>query len=151
MEFKEIVQKQFERAGWSQGRNVRKNFEDKIQNFNSTPIHVKEFLSSYGNLVIEDCNPDNSEVINTLDTDIRYVERMIEDEMPFSDQLYRIGYYYPDHYMVYTDKEGAVYLIGDSYLKISNDFKIGIENLMEDDWANTLEWNFETNEWVNEY
>ena len=117
MEFKKNIQEQFKKAGWYQGRNVKRLFESKIKNFEQLPIHVKEFHINYGNLLIEDCKPYKSDVINTLNTDIQYVENIIEDRFPFSKRLFRIGYYYPDHYMVFTDNEKNIYLVGDFYYK----------------------------------
>lgn len=151
MEFKNNVQEQFKKAGWFKGRDAKNIFENKIKDFNSLPSHVKEFLINYGNLLIEDSKPYESEVINTLNTDIRYIENIIERSLPFSDELYRIGYYYPDHYFVFTDKEKNIYLVGDYFYKMNSNFEKGIENLIEDDWNNSLEWNPETKEWVDEY
>lgn len=132
--FKQNVQEQFRKAGWFEGRDVKSIFESKIKFFNSLPSHVKDFLISYGNLLIEDSKPYESEVINALNTDIRYIESTIEKDLPFSEELFRIGYFYPDHYMVYTDKDRKIYLVGDFYYKINDDFEKGIESLIEDDW-----------------
>jgi len=151
MQFRKEVQEQFKKAGWYEGRNVKNAFENKISNFHALPTHVKEFITSYGNLLIEDCKPYESDVINTLNTDVQYIQNNTEKDLPFSKELFRIGYFYPDHYMVYTDKDQKIYLVGDYYYKMNDDFQKGIENLIEDDWTNSMEWNPDTRQWVDEY
>ncbi len=151
MEFRKNVQQQLKKAGWFPGRNVSSEFE-KIESFGLLPQHAKDFLANYGILLIEDCKPYESEVTNTLNTDPKYVKGILwKNPMAFAENLYYIGYFYPDHYVIYTDASGAIYMIGDSYFKINDDFISGIENLLEDDWSNSLEWNPDTNEWVDEY
>jgi hypothetical protein len=150
MEFKENVQEQFRKAGWFPERNIRSEFEG-IKDFHSMPPHAQHFLISYGNLLIEECRPYESEVTNTLETDPKYVKGIVWRGLPFADELYYVGYFYPDHYVIYSDASGVVYMLGDYYFKINDDFVKGIENLMEDDWSNSLEWNPDTNEWVDEY
>lgn len=150
MEFKESVQEQFRKAGWFPGRNVRNELA-KSEGFYTLPEHAKEFLSSYGNLLVEDCKSYESEVTNTLETDSKFVKGIIWKDAPFADELYFVGYFYPDHYMIYSDASGAIYMTGDYYFKINDNFINGIENLIEDDWSNFLEWNPETKQWVDEY
>lgn len=151
MIFKEKVQDQFRKAGWFEGRDVQGEFENKIKNFASLPAHLREFLKSYGNLLTEDCKPYESEVVNTLNTDVAYIENSILKNRPFSDVIYKVGYWYPDHYFVYTDNIGTIYLVGDCYFKLNDSFEKGIENIIEDDWDSSLEWNPETRQWVKEY
>ncbi|GGB80283.1 hypothetical protein GCM10007424_20490 [Flavobacterium suaedae] len=151
MQFKTEVQKQFEKAGWFESRNTENKLIQKISNYIDLPNHLKDFLKSYCDLIIEDCKPSKSEVINTLDTTIKFIKNNSEKNLPFSDVLYKVGYYYPDHYFVYTDSNGAVFLAGDRYFKISDTFTEGIEKIIEDNWTNYFEWNPETNQWVDEY
>lgn len=40
---------------------------------------------------------------------------------------------------------------GDFPCLVSKDFKIGIEKVIMEDYSDTLEWNPETKEWVEEY
>lgn len=151
MVFKDIVQKQFKLAGWFENRMEQKVFENNFESFYDFPSHVVTFLLAYGNLLVEDCKPFESEVTNTLQTHYTYLGKIKRTDLPFTSEAYCIGYYYPDHYSVYTDKNEALYLFGDSYFKINGEFIKGIENLLEDDWSNTLEWNPELKIWVDEY
>jgi hypothetical protein len=146
MKFKSNVQTQFEKAGWFETRNVEIN--NKIKNVSNLPQHLKEFLQSYGDLIIEDCKPYKSEVINTLNTRIDLLKNIENNDLPFSGSYYKIGYFYPDHYMVYTDLNGSVYLVGDGFYKMNGNFLHGIENLIEDNWDTCLEWDLEAKEWI---
>ena len=150
MVFKDNVQEQFRKAGWFPERNVSIEFA-KIEAFGTLPAHSKEFLTRYGSLLVEECKLYESEVTNTLETDPKYVKNIVWKGLPFAEELYYVGYFYPDHYVIYSDAAGAVYMLGDYYFKINDDFISGIENLLEDDWSNSLEWNPDTNEWVEEY
>lgn len=151
MKFKSNIQSQFQLAGWVESRNIEINLKKKIDNFNSIPSHLKEFLISYGDLIIEDCKPYKSDVINTLNTKIDLLKNIINTDLPFPGTYYKVGYFYPDHYMIYTDIKGNVYLVGDSYFKINTIFINGIENLIEDNWDNCLEWNPNNEKWEKEY
>ncbi|SIQ27148.1 MULTISPECIES: SUKH-3 domain-containing protein [Chryseobacterium] len=151
MEFKKEVQKQFKKAGWFEGRNIENKLNQKIKNFYNLPSHLKDFFKSYGDLVIEDNKPYKSDVINTLNTKSEFVKDNETNELPFNGTFYKVGYFYPDHYLVYTDVNGAIYLIGDGYYKMNDGFIAGIENIIEDNWGNSLEWNPETKQWVEEY
>ncbi|MCE3075329.1 hypothetical protein [Chryseobacterium gwangjuense] len=146
MKFKSIVQTQFEKAGWFENRNIALN--QKINNVNSLPLHLKEFLQSYGDLIIEDCKSYKSEVTNTLNTNIDFLKNIENSDLPFPGTYYKIGYFYPDHYMVYTDLKGAIYLIGDGFYKMNDNFLNGIENLIEDNWDTCLEWDSGARKWV---
>lgn len=151
MKFKSNIQAQFEKGGWFENRNIETLLSQKLNNFDNLPSHLKEFLKSYGDLIIEDCKPYQSEVINTLSTKIDILKNNKTNDLPFPGTYYKLGYFYPDHYMVYTDLIGAVYLVGDSFYKINSIFVNGIENLIEDNWEACLEWNPETKKWVKEY
>ncbi|MFY8019694.1 MAG: SUKH-3 domain-containing protein [Bacteroidia bacterium] len=151
MVFKEIVQEQFKLAGWFENRLEQTVFENNFETFYAFPNHVVSFLLSYGNLLISDCKPYESEIKSTLQTHYTYLGKIERIDLPFTDSAYCLGYFYPDHYFVYTDKSGAIYLAGDSYFKINDEFEKGIENLLEDDWSNTLEWNPVLKVWVDEY
>lgn len=151
MKFKANIQTQFEKAGWADNRNIETNLNKKIDNFNSLPNHLKEFLISYGDLIIEDCKPYKSDVINTLNTKLDLLKNIINTDLPFPGTYYKVGYFYPDHYMVYTDLKGSIYLVGDGYFKINTVFSNGIENLIEDNWDNYLEWNPETEKWAKDH
>ncbi|QBJ87459.1 hypothetical protein DDI74_14830 [Chryseobacterium gleum] len=151
MKFKSNVQTQFEKAGWFENRNIETALNQKINNFGELPNHIKEFLIFYGDLVIEDCKPYKSDAVNTLNTKIDFLKNNISANLPFPGIYYKVGYFYPDHYMIYTDLKGSVYLVGDSYFKMNTIFIKGIENLIEDNWDQCLEWNPDTKEWVKEY
>lgn len=151
MKFKSSVQEQFKKAGWFEGRNIENSLDQKIKNFNNLPSHLKDFFKSYRDLSIEDCKPYDSEVINTLNTKLEFIKNNETSELPFNGIFYKVGYFYPDHYLVYTDFSGAIYLIGDGYFKMNNSFIEGIENIIEDNWSHSLEWNPEARQWVDEY
>jgi hypothetical protein len=151
MNFKTNIQAQFEKAGWFENRNIESSLLQKITNFNNLPEKLKEFLKSYGDLLVEDCKSYESDVINTLSTKLTLLKDIESKDLPFGGTYYKLGYFYPDHYMIYTDLKGVIYLVGDSFFKMNDIFDKGIENLIEDNWDSCLEWNPEKKEWVKEY
>ena len=48
MNFSDKIQDQFQKAGWSEGRDVSDVYE--IEQFQEYPESLKEFLYEYGNL-----------------------------------------------------------------------------------------------------
>lgn len=147
MIFKNKVQEQFKKAGWYEGRNEK----SKIDNIKNFPENLIKFISMYGGLKVEDCKPYQSDVINTLDLDlINYNLPNTVFNSEINKQLYVIGYFYPDHYMVLLDNEDTVYMVGDYIFKAGDSLKVGIENILEDKWENILEWNFKDKKWQTE-
>ena len=50
--FREEVQEQFKKAGWFEGRNIKRTLE-KVKNFDKLPLFLKEFLYEYGDLEVK--------------------------------------------------------------------------------------------------
>jgi hypothetical protein len=49
------------------------------------------------------------------------------------------------------DTKGRIYMVGDVPCLVAEDFKTGIEKVIMEDYNDTLQWNPDTNKWVEEY
>lgn len=148
MKFKNKVQEQFKKAGWYSDRNVSSKYLN-VNTISDFPETAREFHFEYGDLVIEDCKPYDSEVIDKLHIEEVSAEEIInEAQYEFNKKLFPLGYLHPDHYSVYIDSDEKVYLIGDYYFIIGNSLKEGIENIIEDNWTNSLEWDSIEKKWL---
>ena len=151
MQFKEEIQKRFENAGWYLGRDVS-NLVNKLKDINDCPEFIINFLKEYGNLEVI---TNTKHVKSTLNFKIPFngwVKNMVVKDLYFiNSNAFPLGYYEMDHAVLYTDSEGKIYMGGDFPTLISNDFKTGIEKVIMEDYSDTLEWNPETKQWVDEY
>jgi len=144
MNFKEEIQNQFLKAGWFSGRNI----ETQLTGINEFPQEIKEFLYEYGDLKIKDTKSNESNVTNILDLDkVNFRSNSIYQSSVINKKLYTVGYLKPDHYMVYMDDESKVYLVGDYYFLMGNTLKEGIENILDDNWDESLEWDPNNKTW----
>ena len=92
MVFKDNVQKQFKLAGWFENRMEQKVFENNFESFYDFPSHVVTFLLAYGNLLVEDCKPFESEVTNTLQTHYTYLGKIKRTDLPFTSEAYVVDH-----------------------------------------------------------
>lgn len=156
MEFKTEVQQYFKNAGWYEGRNVKDKF-DSVSRFNEFPDFLKQFLYEYGDLIVETHKYNDSDVTATLNlqaltTGLLTTEGMEEKKYFGVDLLtFPFAYYPLDNTVMECDINGKIYMDGDFPSLISNDFKTGIENVIMEDYSDTLEWDPEKKEWVEEY
>lgn len=156
MNFTNKVQQQFTKAGWTEERNVLKIYDKDF--INKVPKFLKEFLKEYGNLEVEDIKSYKSDVVNILQIDSRHILLISEDkdELDYlfpiiGKEVYLFAYFDPDGYYIGCDQEGRVYMIGDYVFLRSESFKEGLENIITDDWSNSLELNIDTGEWISKY
>lgn len=152
MEFKLEVQKKFENAGWYSGRNIS-NLVNKIKGIDNCPDFIVDFLKEYGDL---DVVTETKYVKSTLNFKTLFngwFENFMLEEIYFvnDSKVFSLAYYEMDHAVLYVDLFGKVYLGGDNPILVSNDFKTGIEKVIMEDYTDTLEWNPETKQWVEEY
>lgn len=141
MKFQENIQEQFIKAGWYENRDVSSLYENSnILRYQNFPSLLKEFLSEYGNLEVEDCKTRQSRVRNLLQISLDYAG--FEDDEDYDENFdisgilfYPFAYFFPDCYMVACDKNGKVYLLGEEIFLISKDLKSGIQNLLLDDYS----------------
>lgn len=63
MKFRKEVQKQFQKAGWYEGRNVKEKFSS-IPRFDEYPEFLKVFLYEYGDLEIETLTENAKGILN---------------------------------------------------------------------------------------
>jgi len=146
------VQDQFIKAGWYEGRNVKRNF-DKIKNFNKIPVFLKDFLYEYGNLEVKTLI-DNA--AGLLDFKVvakgRYSIANYLTTPRYYGNVYTfpIAYYHLDFVDIECDSQGRVYLAGEFPCMVSNDFKTGIEKIVMEDYTDIFHWDPETNEWLQE-
>ncbi|GGB80263.1 hypothetical protein GCM10007424_20470 [Flavobacterium suaedae] len=153
MQFKTEVQKQFEKAGWFEGRNMKSAFE-KLDGFEKFPDFLKEFLYEYGDLIVK--------TIPTFEGAVMNFKALTEGGYSINEYLSKPAYYggkytfpiayYPlDNTTLECDAEGRIYMAGDFPCLVSNDFIAGIEKVIMEDYSDTLVWNPETNQWADEY
>jgi hypothetical protein len=152
MRFIPKVQDQFKKSGWFEGRNVKEKFVGK-QGFDTFPMIVKEFLYEYGGLIVEDCKPYSSDVTTRLNIGLDFftpesIANTLSYIYPFNKNLFTVGYFNPDHYMIKCDTEGKIYMVGDDYFLISDSFQTGIEKLLMDDWSEVLLWDANNKKWI---
>jgi hypothetical protein len=156
MKFKSKVQKYFESVGWFEGRNVKSTF-DKIKGFENFPQFLKEFLYEYGDLEVETHKYKKNEVTGIMDfkaisKGIYKLDGYLSKPRPYGNvYTFPIAYYPLENASLECDTEGRVYMVGDYECLVSNDFKTGIEKVIMEDYSDTLEWNPETKQWVDEY
>lgn len=151
MQFKEEVQKKFEKAGWYNGRNIS-SMVNKLKGINECPELVINFLNEYGNLEIVTETKYAKSTLNFKMPFNGWFENMVQKDLYFINRnAFPLGYYEADHAILYTDNDGKIYMGGDFPTLMSNDFKTGIEKVIMEDYSNTLEWNPETKQWVEEY
>ncbi|THV56520.1 SUKH-3 domain-containing protein [Chryseobacterium candidae] len=156
MKFKKEVQKYFENSGWFEGRNVKSKF-DKIKGFENFPQFLKDFLYEYGDLEVKTHKYNKDDVIGIMDfkainKGIYDIEKCLKRPIKFGDIItFPIAYYDLENASLLCDAEGRVYIVGDYECLVSNDFKTGIEKVIMEDYSDTLEWNPETKQWVEEY
>ena len=153
MKFRKEVQMQFQKAGWHEGRNVKAKF-DSIPRFNEYPEFLKAFLYEYGDLEIETLTENAKGILDLKAIPSGFLDSsVLENGANFEVELltYPIAYYALDNTVLICDEKGYVYMDGDFPCLVSKDFKTGIEKVIMEDYSDTLEWNPETKEWVDEY
>ena len=151
--FRKEVQEKFQKAGWFEGRDVKSVF-DKINGFDKFPEFLKEFFYEYGDLDVKtltkysDGNMDFKAITKGIYKLDGYLSKMRHYGNVFT---FPIAYYPLENASLECDAEGRVYMVGDYECLVSNDFKTGIEKVIMEDYSDTLEWNPETKQWVDEY
>lgn len=140
MNFSNKIQDQFQKAGWSEGRDVSEIYE--IEQFQEYPESLKEFLYEYGNLTILDCKPYKSNVRNQLEIlpEVSFLLTKDDDSFDYiydllRKDIYIYAYFRNDNYYIGSDIDGNVYMINDYCFLISDSLKGGIEKLLLDDWG----------------
>ena len=156
MRFRKEVQELFKKAGWYKGRREQAVF-DAIPRFNEFPEFLKEFLYEYGNLEVETHKHSEDDVtaclnLKALVSGLYKVENYLDNPRYYGNiQTFPIGDYHLDVTTLECDAEGKIYMSGDFPCLVSNDFIVGIEKVIMEDYSNTLEWNPKKKIWVEEY
>lgn len=155
MKFKKEVQEQFRKAGWYEGRNLKKKY-DKINGFHELPDFLKEFLYEYGDLLVETNDPNNT-FTGTLN--LKAVSRkrlkiktyLQKPSLEGNVLTFPVGFYQNTHflYTVECDKTGAIYLMGEFPAKFKTSFKKGIEKIILEDHSG-LDWDYQDQIWEEE-
>ena len=155
MKFKKEVQELFKKAGWYEGRREKEVF-DKIAGLNEYREFLKEFLYEYGNLKVETYKYNSTDVTAYIDftaiprgfysientlSKLRYYGNIIT--FPMAD-------YHLDSTTMECDSQGRVYMAGDYVCLVSEDFKIGVEKIIMEDYSDTKEWHPDVKEWKEE-
>ena len=118
---------------------------------------LRDFLYEYGDLEVETHKYNRNEVTGILDfkaitKGIYNIENCLKKPIKFGDIVtFPIAYYDLENASLLCDAEGRVYMVGDYECLVSNDFKTGIEKVIMEDYTDTLDWNPETKQWVEEY
>jgi len=155
MKFNSKVQKYFENVGWHEGRNIKSKF-DKVKGFNKLPQFLKDFLYEYGDLEVETHKYNKNDVtgimnFKALTKGIYKLDGYLSKPRPYGNVFtFPIAYYDLENASLECDADGKIYMVGDYECLVSNDFKTGIEKVIMEDYSDTLEWNPETKQWVNE-
>ncbi len=154
MKFEPHIQAQFKKAGWVEGKS-QKAFYDALPKFETLPSFLKEFLYEYGNLAIETFPITPGGVTGTLDMTVHKIwaeiDELIEDGSEYNlGNLYAIGQYAINSACYFCDDSGKVFQMGDIQVKISDNFKEGIEKIISEDYSDTKEWHPEVKEWKEE-
>lgn len=157
MKFKKEVQKQFQNAGWYEGRNLQKKY-DKIKYFNELPELLKEFLYEYGDLMVETNDPTNT-FIGTLNLKeiskkrIHIKSYFKKPSLEGNVLTFPIGFYKnsDDCGTLECDKNGTIYLMGEFPIKFKTTFKEGIQKIIQEDHSGFIEWNYKDKTWMEEY
>ncbi|WP_298515142.1 SUKH-3 domain-containing protein [uncultured Kordia sp.] len=153
MKFRKEVQEQFEKAGWYEGRNLQKRY-DKINKFNKLPSFLKEFLYEYGGLLVETNDLSNtfSGSLN-LKRKLKINSYLLKPSLEGNVLTFPVGYYQNPHDpgSVECDKTGAIYLMGEYPVKLTNNFIEGIEKIILKDQSGFIEWNYQDKYWDEEY
>lgn len=151
--FNKEVQEQFREAGWYEGRNVQKTF-DRIKSFDKLPFFLKKFLYEYGDLEVKTLTTftDGLMDFKALTKGIYKVEHYIIKPRYYGNiHTFPLADYHVEGATLECDLDGQVYLSGDFPCLVSCDFVTGIEKVIMEDYTGTLQWNPETNRWVDEY
>ena len=151
--FRKEVQEQFKKAGWSSGRNVQTTF-NKIKGFEKFPQFLKDFLYEYGGLKLKTLTKyaDGCLDFNALAKGYFLVNKYLTEPAYYGGKFtFPIAYYDLDNATLECDAEGKIYMSGDFPVLVSDDFKTGIEKVIMEDYSDTLQWNPEIKQWVDEY
>jgi SUKH-3 immunity protein len=154
--FKKEVQNLFKKAGWFEGRNIKPTL-DKIKGFEKFPPFLQSFLYEYGDLKVETHKFDKNDVtailnFRALKDGYFKIEEYLKSPAYYGKQFtFPIAYYDLDNATLECDAEGRIYMSGDVPCLISDDFEKGIEKIIMEDYNDTLQWNPEINQWVDEY
>jgi SUKH-3 immunity protein len=154
--FRKEVQEQFIKAGWFEGRNIKPIF-NKIKDFEKFPIFLRLFLYEYGDLKVETHKYNEDDVtailnFKALKEGYFEIEEYLSHPAYYGGQLtFPIAYYDLDNAVLECDAEGKIYMAGDVPCLVAHDFKTGIEKVIMEDYNNTLQWNPDINQWVDEY
>lgn len=151
MKFKPEVQAQFKKAGWVEGRDKKEEY-DSFPTFDKLPSFLKAFLYEYGNLNVETISITGAEPLAYLDLTVHKewaeIEGLIVDGSEYNlGNLYTIGYYRMDNAECVCDDLGRFYKIGDISVKVSDNFKEGIEKMISENHSDRKEWHPDVKEW----
>ncbi|WP_452598018.1 SUKH-3 domain-containing protein [Pontimicrobium sp. MEBiC01747] len=140
MNFTNIVQQQFRKAGWIEGRNKLNAYNSSL--LEKVPEFLKEFLKEYGELEVLDAKGYKSDVINKLQIFEKELIILSEDkdELDYlfpviNKEIYMFAFLMPDVYRIGCDNQGKIYMLGDYVFHISNSLREGIELLIKVDWS----------------
>lgn len=151
--FRKEVQEQFKKAGWKSGRNIQSVF-NKIKGFEKFPQFLKDFLYEYGDLDVKTLTKytEGNMDFKAITKGVFKINEYIEKPAYYGNvYTFPIAYYPLENASLECDAEGKIYMVGDYECLVSNDFKTGIEKVIMEDYSDTLEWNPETKQWVDEY
>ncbi len=151
MKFEPNIQAQFKKAGWIKGQK-QKTYYDALPQFEELPDFLKKFLYEYGNLAVETLPITPGGVTECLDMTVHKewaeINELIEDGSEYNlEKLYAIGQYEIDSACYFCDDSGKVFLMGDIQVKMSDNFKEGIEKIISEDHSNTKEWHPDVKKW----
>ncbi|WP_196886117.1 SUKH-3 domain-containing protein [Aureivirga sp. CE67] len=155
MKFRKGVDKMFRKAGWYPGRNVQKKF-DKLKNFEKLPDFLKEFLYEYGDLRVKTMPVFGDDFVATWHLTF-YLFKSINFKTysnkyaSYGNDLitYPLGYYDMDRSVVECDKDGRIYMVGETIVLLSDNFYEGLSKIICEDYSDILYWDFEKKSWVS--
>lgn len=111
-------------------------------------------LFEYGGLNVETYKLTTDEVsgfinLNAIPAGLYHPKTYLEKPRSFGNGVmtFPIGDYHLDSASLEADINGKVYMVSDVPTLMSDDFKLGIEKVMMEDYSDTLKWDFERKTW----